>query len=68
MNHQDDLPPSKSSQPVDNTLVVVTPQESLQIDEQDPTRKTLMLESPKALSISWIELFLNQWCALDGKP
>jgi hypothetical protein len=42
---------------------MVTPQESLQIDEQGLARKTLMLKSPKALSISWIKLFLNQWCA-----
>jgi hypothetical protein len=47
---------------------VVTPQESTQTDEQGPARKTLMLKSPKASSIGWIELFLNQWCAPAGNP
>jgi hypothetical protein len=47
---------------------VVTPQESLQTDEQGPASKTLMLKSPKAPSISWMELFFNQWCAPAGKP
>jgi hypothetical protein len=57
----------KMSQHVDNDLAVVTPQESLQIDGQGPARKTIILESPKALSIRWIELLLNQWCTSAGK-
>jgi hypothetical protein len=68
MNHQDDLLPSKSSQPIDNNIAMVNPQESLKTNEKGPARKTQMLESPKALSISWIELFLKKWCAPVGEP
>jgi hypothetical protein len=68
MNHQDVISPPKPSQPVDNDMDMVSPQEILQTDEQGPARKTLMLKSPKAPSMCWIELFFNQWCAPVGKP
>ena len=75
MNHQIVLSLSKLSQPVDDDLAVVTPQEWTRSDVQSRAMKTQVIESPKALPITCnVSLSKNgappllktpNWCALS---
>jgi hypothetical protein len=59
----------KASQPVDDDLAVVTPQEWTRSDVQSPAMNTQVIESPKALPITCNEsLSKNGAPPLAGNP